>query len=269
MIAKYGEVKDGKVTKLFYKKPNWFINEEKTKKVTDNDLINMGVYPIVRDLESFDSKKEIMAFKPKSELVIDEAGKKITGYYYKVEKSVDSIYNNLKKEIDGIRKSQLVTDIPYRFPNTTYGQLCLDCGTVSDAGATQCSNCESTNLVEDTSYVQVRGEADTRNIHVSATKALTYISKDQGSTTMYFRDRDDVTHSMTAIEMLEFTYHVSDIGQQIYNVSWDHKDNGLKPIYENESLTDTQKIDALLAYDIYANRVIPAEPTFDTDEIKR
>jgi len=267
MVAKYGEIKDGKVIKLYDKKPMWFTDENKKNQVTNEELVNLGVYPIINDLDSFDSRKEIMQYKNKSDLVIDETNKKITGYYGKIYKSVNSVYNEIKNKINNIREGQLKTDIPYQFPNTTYGKLCLDCGTISDTSNTQCSNCESANLTDEKSYVQMRNEIDMRNIHTSATKALTYITNNNGETTMTFRDRDDISHSMTANEMLNFTDYISSIGIQIYSVSWDHKDNGLKPIYEDISLTDDQKIDQLLNYDIFANRVIPAEPTFDTDEI--
>ncbi len=268
MTARYGQIKNGKVTKLFDRKPNWFMDEAKTVPVTEEKLIEIGVYPIVDDLDSFDSRKEIMGNRSKEDLVINEEKKTIGNYFYKMQKSVDSIYDERKREIDGIRKGQLTTDIPYQFPNASYDNLCLDCGKKFDKSGTQCPECESINYQEDTSYIQVRNNDDKNNLFTIGKKALNKVTAGNDEETMYFRDRDNIVHQMTAAQMLEMTNYVADIGQQIFDVSWTHKDAGLKPIFENESLTDEQKIDQILEYDIYANRVIPEEPTFEVDEME-
>jgi hypothetical protein len=231
-MAKYGRIVNGKVVELYNQKPMWFTDDKKL--LTDEQLIANNVYPInMRELSSFDSRKEIIQYRSKNDLLIDEENKVIYNYIYKISKTVDEVYKEKVDDVNNIRNSQIYSDVPYRFPDTEY--------------ATE----------EDTSYIQVRDEVDIRNIQVNGIEALKDIAEQNTTNVHYFRDFEDVTHILTASQILAMASHVKNVGQQIYIVSWTHK-YALEQIYSNESLTDEQKIDALINYN--TNTDWPVQP---------
>jgi hypothetical protein len=232
-MGKYGRIKDGKVVEIYNSKPMWFNSNRKI--LTDDELKNVGVYPInMRELTSFDSRKEFIRYRSKNDLLIDNENKVIYNYIYKESKTLDQIYKEKVDGVNGTRNGQIYTDVPYRFPDIEY------------------------ETEEDTSYIQVRDEIDIRNIQVNGIEALKDMAEGNLNTTHYFRDRDDVTHTMSPSGMLKMASAVKNIGQQVYISSWTHKYN-LEQIYLNETLTEEERIDALISYNINDNWPVKPE----------
>jgi len=96
-------------------------------------------------------------------------------------------------EINGIRDTQIAEGLPYTFP---------------DGAGT----------------IQLRNQADISNILGVAAVGLSLIIAGDTTTTVIFRDSEDITHTLTGQEVMLMGLSVSQfIGSQ-YAASWAHKD---------------------------------------------
>jgi hypothetical protein len=236
MQAKYGKVENGKVTQLFTSKPLWF--EENKQLVSDDKLKDLGVYPVnLRELDSFDSRKELMQYRGKDELIVDEENKIINNYVYKITKSSNSLFSEISKKIDKMRDGQIYSDVPYRFSDTSY----------------------DLNDEWDVDFIQLRNDIDLRNVQVNGIAAMKDIMEGNSGAQHVYKDRGNVIHTISAADMVAMASHVKNVGQSVYAASWVHKHN-IKVIIDNPELTEEQKVDALVDYNILSNWPVLPEP---------
>ena len=105
-MAHYGKVENGKVVQIFKQKPQWF--DDNKKIVSDAYLESRNIFRInTNEVTSFDSRKEAIRFRDKSELVFDATNKIINNYIYKVRRSSQDVYSEKKDAINSIRNSSL------------------------------------------------------------------------------------------------------------------------------------------------------------------
>lgn len=225
-MGKYGKIKDGKVTEIYDRRPKWF--SEPGKYVTDEYLINHNIYPInMKELSSFDSRRENIHYRSIDDLIIDEEKKIINNYITKKPKSVEDVYDEKIKQIRDIRGSQLQMSIPFNFSDTTYKS-------------------------DETSYIQVRNEKDINNIQLIGVDAIKHVVEGKSASNFVFRDEDNVNHSIPASEMADMVAKIKKVRQDIYTASWNHESN-VKNIIEDEKLTDNEKIDQIVEYDAHVD----------------
>jgi len=75
-----------------------------------------------------------------------------------------------------------------------------------------------------TGTAQLRDNTDIRNIQGLATRGFRLESLGDTTTTIPFRDAEDVTHQMIGSEMVTFSEVIGDYIQAHYDNSWLHKD---------------------------------------------
>jgi hypothetical protein len=239
MPSKYGKVENGIVVKIYESRPKWFYDNREP--VTDEYLLSQDIYPIIlNELTSFDSRKEVLIINPKESLVVDEENKIIRNYYSKMNKTITQIFEEKCNGINTTRDSYIYSDVIYRFPDTEYP------------------------TEEDYSHIQVRSEIDLRNISANGISAMKDIIENNLAAQHLFLDRENVLHTLTPSQMLEMANYVKTIGQSIYSISWIHKHQNLKGIIDNISLTDEEKLDALVSYD--DNQLWPVKEEIDIEE---
>ena len=160
-----------------------------------------------------------MSISDKNQLIVDKNTKMIKNYYSLERKTLEQIYTEVLLKIEHIKNEKIFTDVEYTFQ--------------SGVGV-----------------IQVRNETDLRNIQVNCMEAFKDIMDGNPNKQHVFMDKNNIIREMTAQEMVNMASYVKNIGQQIYSSSWNHKYVNLKSIYENDNLTDDQKIDQILNYDI-------------------
>ncbi len=121
---------------------------------------------------------------------------------------------NLKAQaIDTERTVRIAAGMPYSFPDDTQGTI------------------------------QLRHERDILNVNAVGTAAMMMISAGDTSTKLDFRDQEDVTHQLTAPEMLAMAQDVMGWISAHYAAAWTHKD-AIKEFVEAGDL------EGVTAYDI-------------------
>lgn len=121
--------------------------------------------------------------------------------------------NRLYESIDSHRNSVILSGMPYAFPDDTQGTI------------------------------QLRHERDILNVNAVGTAAMMMISAGDTSTKLDFRDQEDVTHKLTAPEMLAMAQDVMGWISAHYAAAWAHKD-ALK------ELVEAGDVEGVTAYDI-------------------
>lgn len=220
MADLYGKIDNGVVVEIT-PKPRWFYDDGSI--VTDEYLISESVYPVFddtipEDFELYQGLKYKVSINNKEELIIDEVDKVIKNLYVYTVKSVDEVYEGVKKEIDEVRDINIYKDVEYQFP--------------SGIG-----------------YIQIRNEIDLRNISSSGMAALSDVVSGNTTSTHVFLDRDNILREMTSQEMVNMSLFVKTRCQDIYSTSWNHKHVNLKGIYEDALLSDSEKISQMLSYE--------------------
>lgn len=222
----YGKIENEKVIEIMVK-PKWFFDDGTL--VGDDYLETENIYPIPETAadyqDDFEEKKFYRMVNEKDDLVFDNTTKTIKNYFKYEEKTLDEVYAFVQQDVINVRNSFIYSDIEYNFP--------------SGMG-----------------FIQLRNEEDVRNIQVNGMEALKDIVEGNPTKIHYFMDESNTLREMTAQQMVDMTSFVKSVGQHYYSVSWTHKHGNLKAIYENDSLTDEQKIDELLAYDYRTGWVI-------------
>ena len=109
-------------------------------------------------------------------------------------KALQSRAELLNQAIDTERTARIAAGMPYAFPDGTGGT------------------------------VQLRHERDILNVNAVGTAAMMITSAGDTATKMEFRDQEDVTHQMTAPEMLAMAQDVMGWISAHYAAAWTHKD---------------------------------------------
>jgi len=222
----YGKVENQKVVELMTK-PKWFFDDGTI--VDDLYLQTEHIYPIPESAADYQDDYDFLRYNrivnEKDDLIFDSQLKNIKNYFKYEEKTLDEVYAFVQQDVINVRNSFVYSDIEYNFP--------------SGMG-----------------FIQLRNEEDVRNIQVNGMEALKDVVEGNPTKTHYFMDESNTLREMTAQQMVDMTSFVKSVGQHHYSVSWTHKHVNLKAIYENDSLTDEQKIDELLAYDYRTGWVI-------------
>lgn len=109
-------------------------------------------------------------------------------------KALQSRAELLNQAIDTERTARIAAGMPYAFPDGTGGT------------------------------VQLRHERDILNVNAVGTAAMMMTSAGDAETKMEFRDQEDVTHQMTAPEMLAMAQDVMGWISAHYTAAWTHKD---------------------------------------------
>lgn len=123
------------------------------------------------------------------------------------------------RDIEEIRDTKISEGAPYLFPDGIYGTI------------------------------QMRDIIDQRNIQANASAAQALLLMGQTEEQMKFRDMQNYTHTMYPSQMLHMALTAMSYGQQMYEVSWYHKDN-LLSIKNQTGKSLSQIIEELEAYDI-------------------
>ena len=109
-------------------------------------------------------------------------------------KALQSRAELLNQAIDTERTARIAAGMPYAFPDGTGGT------------------------------VQLRHERDILNVNAVGTAAMMITSAGDTATKMEFRDQEDVTHQMSAPEMLAMAQDVMGWISAHYAAAWTHKD---------------------------------------------
>ena len=107
--------------------------------------------------------------------------------------TIEAAQSRRKAEVDAMRVSKLAQGLYYGFPD---GQ-----GTI-----------------------QLRNESDFRNVQGIASSGQALIVAGDSSTTLSFRDAENVTHELTGQQALQMGLAVSAFISAHYKASWTHKD---------------------------------------------
>ena len=216
----YAKIKNNKVEKII-DRPNWFMDNGQP--VSDEYLKNQNIYPIniVEDSEKNNMYHNI-SVNDMNDMVVDVEKKEVNNYYKytPVNKEVllQKIYEGKRMDVDRNRDASIFRNFEYDFPNGK-------------------------------GVVQLRNDIDMRNIQVNTNEAMVDLINNEPNKIHIFMDADNVLHEMTAKQMTELGTFSKTRAQQFYNVSWNHKHNNLKNIYDDVSKSIQQKIDEILAYD--------------------
>ena len=108
--------------------------------------------------------------------------------------AAQQLASSLIRSVDGERETRIAHGKPHTFPDGLAGT------------------------------VQLRHERDIINVNAVGSAAMMMISAGDTETKMEFRDQEDVTHQMTAHEMLAMAQDVMGWISSQYAAAWTHKD---------------------------------------------
>ena len=228
MHTLYAKVEDGVVIETM-PKPRWFFDDG--VQVDDAYLATESIFPVNT---SEDASKENMYFSKEvnqaSDMVFDAQSNTVKNYYkyttIPLEDVLEKVYTEKRSGVDAERDRNIFSNFIYQF---------------SDGPG----------------EVQLRNETDQRNIQVNGMAALADIVAGTPQITHVFMDANNTPHNMTAQEMLGMSTFAKNRGQHFYSVSWAHKHQGLAGIYTDNTKTNQQKIDDIVAYNIEAGWELP------------
>ena len=225
LYGTFTQTEDGeyKVTSVLYERPQYY-HDDGTP-LDDENLFSMGVAPILYPEypKDFDGRRFKVITNHLNECTVNIRLGAIVDYYAIVPRGVEEIYNNFLQTVNQLRDVLTYKDISYTFPNGIQGTI------------------------------QLRNEKDLTNIMSIETSILTNLvlgdSVDK-SEDIIFLDKEDVEHVLNSGEALKMVKRVKDHVRRIREISWNHKHNILKSIYEDESISDDEKIARILDHDV-------------------
>lgn len=76
---RYAQIENGLIKKIYNIKPNWYSGDPDTggELLTDEQLLELGVYPIETDLSLYDVNKTRYEINDESQWIIDDVNKKV------------------------------------------------------------------------------------------------------------------------------------------------------------------------------------------------
>ncbi len=217
MYAKI-DVTKTKVLNLIYNRPEWF-NEDGTP-VSDEYLASENIYKVEevnKPLDFTEVKYEVKQ-NVLNNMTVNNTTKTVSNAWTVNVKSVEEVFTSISKNIDIKRDSLIYSDIEYN----------------------------------NVGFIQIRNEVDLRNIMSIGIDALKDVVRNN-ATTHVFLNRDNVAVNLTPEEAVDMAEFVKAKSQVIYNKSWQHKHVNLKGILDNINLTDEDKVNSLISYDVNSN----------------
>lgn len=126
---------------------------------------------------------------------LDESGEKVITYKTISDgEMIDLAKKSKRDKINAIREEEISAGMEYTFPDELVGIIQLD-------------------------------EASIRNIQSLATTALCLKAMGDTTTVMSFRDKENITHEMSADEMIAMALAITVYSSNKYINSWIYKDN--------------------------------------------